>query len=175
MSEPVRCPACGASNAAGASWCGQCLTRFDSAAAGAAEAGPAASAAAPAAAAAGPAVPAPAPLRSVASEGVHRRGEDLVWTCPTCAAVNEMSHTACPVCATPIAVLFGATKRGSGPARTGPMVIVLSAVLPGAGHGYAGRAADAIARGVLFVWTTAIGILLPVSYTHLTLPTILLV
>lgn len=82
-----------------------------------------------------------------------------MWTCPSCEAVNEMVHTTCPVCGTTIAALFGAKKQ-TGPKRGGPLVLALSAVLPGAGHGYAGRTADAIARGVLFVWTTAIGILL---------------
>jgi len=149
VSTPLRCPSCGASNAAGAQWCGQCLARFG---------GPA-SPAEPST----PAPPEPASgrpdLRGVEAHGVHRRGEDLYWTCPVCNGVNEMKHTICPVCATPIAALFGATKRRS-LKRTGPMVIVLSAVLPGAGHGYAGRTADAIARGVLYVWTAAIGVLL---------------
>lgn len=58
-----------------------------------------------------------------------------------------------------MAMLFGAAKK-RGPKRTGPAVIALSAVLPGAGHAYAGKAADAVARGVLFAWTTTIGIYL---------------
>lgn len=150
MSEPIRCPACGATNAAGAQWCGQCLTRFGDGAPAqtAASAPPPGSAPAP-----------PPPLRPVLSGGVHRRGEELLWTCPACQAENEMATTTCPVCGTSLAVLFGATKK-RGPTRTGPMVIALSAVLPGAGHGYAGKAADAVARGVLYAWTAGIGIYL---------------
>ena len=150
MSEPLRCPACGAANAAGAQWCGQCLTRFGEPSAPIAPAAPVAPAAAPAA---------PPPLRPVPSTGVHRRGGDVYWTCPACDAVNDMSHMSCPRCGTPMAMLFGAEKPKT-LKRGGPMVIVLSAVLPGAGHGYAGRTADAIARGVLYVWTLAIGLYL---------------
>lgn len=150
MTEPVRCPSCGASNAAGAQWCGQCLARFGV---------PPAPAPAPPPSSPSPKPVSPAALQPVPSHGVHRRGDDLFWTCPACDAVNDMAHTTCPVCGTVIAALFGATKT-RGPKRTGPMVVALSAVLPGAGHGYAGRMADAVARGVLFLWTSAIGILL---------------
>lgn len=157
MSEPIRCPSCGAMNAAGAQWCGQCLARFDASPAEAPVEPVAPPIAPPAETNAAPdATPA---LRPVPSDGVHRRGDELYWTCPACQATNAMTHTSCPVCGTSMAVLFGATKK-RGPKRTGPAVVALSAVLPGAGHAYAGKAADAVARGVLFVWTATIGIYL---------------
>lgn len=188
MSDAIRCPSCGASNAADAAWCGQCFARFPSpphapepATGAVPHPAPAEAAAvphpAPAEAAAVPqpapgqaaAVPHPAPGRAapapqphlsvVPQTGVHRAGDRLVWTCPACESVNEMDHTLCPVCATPIASLFGAEPAGP-VKRTGGRVVALSAALPGLGHGYAGRFGDAIARGVLFAWTLSVGVFL---------------
>ncbi len=192
MSER-RCAVCGATNAAAAEWCGQCLTRFDGSVP-------------PARPSADP-VPSPppvidptpppspfgdppllsalaeepadvpgvrsetgsdgetppasptSPLRLAQTPPVRRQGDALLWRCPACESENPIERTMCGVCGTPLATLFGVTKE-TGPKRTGSTAIWLSMVLPGAGHVWAGRVADAIARGVLFLWTSVIGVFL---------------
>jgi ribosomal protein L40E len=143
MSEPTldlaRCPACGAANAPDARWCGQCLHRFD----------------------------APEPPRGTvgdesASErpGFVRADGVLRWTCPACEAANPMEAAACVRCGSAFSSLFGA-PRNPGPARaSGKGALIASAIVPGAGHWLLGARAEAVARGVLYVWTLGLSVLL---------------
>lgn len=153
MSEPVRCPSCGASNAPGATWCGQCFTRFDS------------SGQAPAAVSAAPErsdAPEPGPephLQVVRSGPIERTKGRLQWHCPACDTENPIDASVCSVCGTPMAAIFGATTKKE-LKRVGPKAVAYSMLLPGLGHGWAGRIGDAIARGVLFCWTLGVGLLL---------------
>lgn len=94
-----RCRWCGASNPATATWCGQCLRRFD-------ERAP--------------------DLRDVMAPGLELAGNG--------------------------------GRRGR--ARSGATMLVLSMLLPGAGHAYAGLAPEGIARGVLYLWTLGMAIVL---------------
>ncbi|MHB8511157.1 MAG: hypothetical protein ACYDCC_03155 [Actinomycetota bacterium] len=141
----MKCPACGALNAADAAWCGQCLTRFDSRST----------------------LPQPleqapveqAPLRSVPHTGVHRSGDSLAWICPACATQNSIDEIACTACGTPLAKLFGAEEKTE-LKRTGSTAVGLSVVMPGAGHLWAGRTAEGIGRVFLYLWCVAVGVFL---------------
>lgn len=98
MAEIRRCPSCGASNPAGALWCGQCHRRFGEA---------------------------PGP------------GE--------------------PFTAVPVHSGNGGRRRS---ARSPAGALLLSVLLPGAGHAYAGQVPEGAARGALYVWTTGMAIVL---------------
>lgn len=140
MSEPTidlaRCPACGAANAADARWCGQCLHRFD--------------------APEQPAVPEAAPGRP----GVVRPDGEVRWTCPACDATNPIEAAACERCGSAFSSLFGASRSVSAPQTSGGTALAASAVFPGAGHWLLGARGEAVARGVLWVWTLGLSVLL---------------
>lgn len=157
MSGPLRCPACGATNAATASWCGQCLARFGDSSQTDPEAAPVEFR--DANEDASPVAPVSLAASGEVGAAIRRAGDDLIWTCPGCATENPIDATACPVCSTPMARLFGAKPR---PAlrRIGPTAVSLSAALPGAGHLWAGRTGDGVARIVLFAWTAIVGVFL---------------
>lgn len=162
MSEMVRCPACGASNQASAAWCGQCLRRMGEPAAGA----PQATTTTPVdahpdeQAPALPEQPAQRPALGVVPDaaGVRRAGDALVWACPACGRDNSIEALRCSVCNTPLATLF--EPPSTPPAPSPRTAMLLSAVLPGAGHAAVGLGAAGVARGVLWLWTLLVGLLL---------------
>lgn len=138
----VRCRSCGAGNAAGAQWCGQCLTRFDAGTPLEPE----------------PPAPERAPLQSVPPSGVHRSEGGVAWRCPACGEDNPIDQPLCSVCATPMSALFTEPKPAL--RRTGATAMWLSMLMPGAGHAWAGKGGDAFARIILWIWTAGIGVLL---------------
>lgn len=169
-----RCPHCGGLVGADAEWCGQCLTRLDV---------PAAEPPAPP----GPDVEEPgdrsaeAPSNPVTGDGaagfdvrgdgprpaavgasaggraVRKTEEGIVWDCPTCGEVNPIESGACTVCGTAFSRIFEPPDQG--PAVDPGRAAALSLVFPGAGHVVAGRRADGIARGVVFTFAVATGLL----------------
>jgi ribosomal protein L40E len=139
IGDLLRCPSCGASNPAHATWCGQCLRRF------------------------GKDAPSDAtPARSTPGRLVVHTGEggEQVWTCPACDAENPLEADACARCGSAFTSFFAGPAEHLAP-RTSPAVaLASSAVLPGAGHWLCRETAPAIARAVLYVWSVGISILL---------------
>jgi len=151
-----RCPNCGGLVGEGAAWCGQCLTSL------AERPGPdEESVASPPP---DPSVP-PGPNGEVAlrlsrskqgSGRFHVAGDGLVWKCPQCDLDNPLDASACARCGTPFRSLFEKeqVQASVDPGRaTG-----LSLIFPGLGHRVLGRAAEGLARAVVFLWTMGMGV-----------------
>ncbi|HEX6400517.1 MAG TPA: zinc ribbon domain-containing protein [Actinomycetota bacterium] len=123
----ARCPNCSALVSEDADWCGQCFTSLRPAPEPPPE----------------PALPTPA-----AAPGEPR---EAAWPCPVCGERNPIELDACRACGTPFAQLLRQEEeRPSIPARD---AFLWSLIFPGVGHAKAGRTADGIARGTLFVLT----------------------
>lgn len=140
----MRCPNCGGLNKDGAEWCGQCLTRF----------GPGIPAAAPAAGPHfGPAAPAAASQAADVAQGSST--PSATWQCPVCLAENPLTADVCSSCGT---LLFEALRsETSKPAgvKANPTVAAVLSLVPGGGHLYLRRIADAVARLLIALWWAA--------------------
>lgn len=162
--EKLRCPSCGARNAADAQWCGQCLERFD------APAPPPPGPPAPPA----PALDAPpqdheappAAPRAVTPGVEHgsfrSTDEGIVWRCSSCETENPLEEQGCVVCGTGFGDAFRPappSRRERDPATTA----LVSLFFPGAGHAYLGMWPQAIARGVISVWVVAMALFFAVG------------
>jgi hypothetical protein len=115
---------------ADAEWCGQCFTSLKA-----------------------PPQPEPEPALAAAPArpaAAVQRGEAL-WPCPACGERNLIDLDACRVCGTPFAQLF--REREARPEVSPRDAMLWSLIFPGVGHAKAGRAADGVARGTLFVLT----------------------
>jgi ribosomal protein L40E len=132
----VRCQRCGAGNPAGASWCGQCHQRFHGA---------------PGASRVEPIEDRPA---------VTRAGDSLTWTCPACDATNDIEAADCVRCGSSFASFFVPPEPVRPSRVPSRRAVALSAALPGLGHWALGRSGEAIARGLLYVWTVGLSVLL---------------
>jgi hypothetical protein len=84
---------------------------------------------------------------------------DVGWPCPACGFSNPMSRDRCEVCATPFAMLFE-EEEALRPMPEPQRAAAASLLFPGVGHVRCGRVAEGIARGVLFVWAFATGLVL---------------
>lgn len=94
--------------------------------------------------------PEPEPGSGRVATSVAEPGE-AVWPCPVCGERNPIDLDACRVCGTPFAQLLREQER---PPDIAPRDAFLwSLIFPGVGHAKAGRAADGVARGTLFVLT----------------------
>jgi hypothetical protein len=85
------------------------------------------------------------------------RGE-AVWPCPVCDERNPIELDVCRVCGTPFAQLF--RQQDAGPTVSPRDALLWSLIFPGLGHAKAGRTADGIARGTLFVLTFGLTLLI---------------
>ncbi len=140
--DELRCPNCGALVIAEAEWCGQCFTSLR------AEPEP---------------EPAASPvLERPAGEG---EGEDrtraAAWPCPTCGSQNPIELDVCGVCGTSFAQLLRQDEPG--PTVSPRDAFLWSLTFPGVGHAKAGRAADGVARGTLFVLTFGLALVVVLS------------
>lgn len=122
----ARCPNCSALVSADADWCGQCFTSL--------RPEPEPESAAP-----------DAPVATATPPG------DAAWPCPVCGERNPIELDACRVCGTPFADLL--RQQDARPAVAPRDALLWSLIFPGIGHAKAGRPADGIARGTLFVLT----------------------
>jgi hypothetical protein len=79
-----------------------------------------------------------------------------VWTCPTCGTDNALEAATCVACGTPFGTLFReVTPRAELPPER---AVRFSLLFPGLGHVVAGRAADGVARAVVFAYAVGTGI-----------------
>jgi ribosomal protein L40E len=139
-----RCPACGGLVSPEAEWCGQCLTPLDATAEGGDDVKERA-------------VPAP----GVRTTGIRSDAGRLVWTCPTCEAVNPLEASACATCGTPFGRLFEEPERRD-PVDPG-RAKMFSLLFPGFGHVAVGRVAEGMARTVVFGFALVMAVTLPVG------------
>ena len=134
----VRCTRCGAGNPADAEWCGQCLTRFDA-----------------------PDEPGPPIEADPALPEIKAAGGDPIWKCPACDADNPIDATACSRCGSSFtSFMAAAAATPETPVRPSRSAAVLSAVLPGLGHWKMRRTGAGVARGLLYVWSLGMALLL---------------
>lgn len=142
----MRCPACGATNPEGASWCGQCYTSFTASPEPAQPAEPG---------------QAPGPAAEPSTSGFRKRGDALEWQCPRCDAYTSVEQLDCQVCGTPLAARYDVDTDET--EHNWSAAMALSAVVPGAGHLAVARYGAGAARLLLFtVWLVG-GLLLTAS------------
>ncbi|MEA2447986.1 MAG: hypothetical protein QOK47_1623, partial [Actinomycetota bacterium] len=181
MPEKIRCPNCGALNAAGAEWCNQCLTVFRApesdpepepapvqiapvppvpfAPAPGAPAGsdialaPDPETASPgAASAAVSTTPAAIPATALGTRGAFTVTEaGITWTCAVCDSVNPIDAAICLVCNTPFAETV--REKPERIQRDPNTAALISLFMPGAGHAYIGQWGQATARAIVSLWT----------------------
>jgi hypothetical protein len=126
---------------ADAEWCGQCFTSLRP-----------------------EPEPAPEPLAVLerpAPAELREGGPVATWPCPTCGAQNPLELDACSVCGTSFAALLRQDEPG--PTISPRDAFLWSLVFPGVGHAKAGRGADGIARGTLFVLTFGLALVIVLS------------
>lgn len=141
--EKLRCPSCGARNAPGAAWCGQCLQRFDAPPPPPPPPGATRTAAPPAA---------PAEVKAGVERGSFRSTEQgILWRCSACETENPLDSPSCSVCGTSFADALRPPAPPR-PERDPGTVAMVSLFFPGAGHAYLGMWSQAIARGAVSLW-----------------------
>ena len=151
----MRCPACDARNPDEAQWCSQCLTSLRGAPEPAPEPTPEAWSEAPSpvpddAAVTSPHVDAQDGALLTSGGGRFRRHDgEIEWRCEVCQSWNLVGLARCTVCATPMT----GPEAAPVPDRraTPPVVLLLTVLLPGAGHAALGRMATAWARGLTYL------------------------
>jgi hypothetical protein len=152
VSDPARCPSCGALVAGDAEWCGQCYRSLRAPADRDGEGQPA-----PSPQGAGDAV-----VTTPGGGAVAVAGGRATWTCPGCASTNDLAAMVCAVCGTPFARLFERSRPAA--VATPPARAALwSVAFPGLGHWVVGRRADGVARAVVFTWSFATLVILIAS------------
>ncbi len=171
----VRCPACGAQAASGAEWCPLCYeplgrprqprpapatvieavwvpptngSHRDDAGTSPAVAIPHA-----------PPPPVPVEPSPEPADGPKKRA---VWNCPVCGTTNDLEMNACPACGTPFTRLF--EEKVERPSIDPKDAAKWSLVFPGLGHAKIGRAAEGMARAVLFVWPMVTAVLVALAH-----------
>lgn len=179
MSDPVRCPQCGARNGPDAQWCGQCYTTFEPAPP--AESSAPSEPTAPSAPAAGtpppppptagdrpdgllplpPPPPGPGDGAQAAASDELRSGSGnfrktpvgLEWVCGTCGEWNPIERVSCNVCQAPFGSSLGAQEPPPRPDVAPAVLTAASLVVPGAGHWLLGLRGPAALRALLgLVW-----------------------
>ncbi len=90
-----------------------------------------------------------------------QEGAVATWPCPTCGSQNPLELDACNVCGTSFAALLRQDEPG--PTVSPRDAFLWSLTFPGVGHAKAGRGADGIARGTLFVLTFGLALVIVLS------------
>lgn len=132
MFDSVRCPACDASNPAGAEWCGQCYQKFDD----------------------GSSAVTVDPIVTAAVEAVEDRSSSSDWTCRVCESANPIEASVCLKCGHEIYDSFATpAARRSAPlwALILPGGGLFAVGQPLAGASVAGLVALGGSFGVLFI------------------------
>lgn len=168
----MRCPDCGARNAAAAAWCTQCYRGLEgpsaasSGAAAGIEAGPGRP---PQAApshpdpAAGP-TPPPIPVaaRAAAQRDIRVEGDRVEWRCARCEGWTPLEQPSCVACGSPrVGFAPESTAAVTASTPTGSTPLVASALLPGLGHLLVGFPGTGVARILLWLlWAGGAGLTL---------------
>ncbi len=143
------CPKCNTPNSEGARWCALCLEKFDgrgvltSAPPIINVVAPPAVPIYPAQPTAPPAVPEP-PLRKV--------GDQLVWTCPSCARDNSFDQNNCGVCGASLYDMFRTPVETHRARDQDPNIAAVLSLIPGGGHLYLRQVGQGIIRLTLGAW-----------------------
>ena len=144
MPRHVICPNCGARNAAGALWCGQCYRPFAQESEGTDAERPAPEITATADGQISMELPLPKAPRI--SEGT--------WVCSVCGTSNPLADSYCAACGSSIFEAFKREERR----QVDPRSAVLRAVLlPGLGHAYAGQTLLGMSGGALAARSLLLG------------------
>jgi hypothetical protein len=161
MSDSGRCPSCGALAAPDARWCGQCYSPLGQAVPPepAPEGGPSDGGEPQPAAALAPRETGV----QTASVPIRREGENLLWDCVTCGQANPMDVSACGRCGTPFAQMLAQEAAAERVLPEPGRALGLSLALTGLGHMVMGRAADGVARLILFLWAIGLGLIMLLS------------
>ncbi len=144
MSTHVVCPSCGARNAAGAPWCGQCyrpLTPEDE------EAGSDIQTTEDGAAQLS---------LHLTPQDQPRVGRDS-WVCTTCGTTNPLVQSACSACG---ATIFDRFKEDSVEPRDPRRALIRGLLVPGLGHFYSGQSILGVSAGALAIFGIVFGIVL---------------
>lgn len=153
MADTFACPKCGALNAKGAQWCGQCLTPFMRASPPPPPPPLPPTAQSPAAGGA----PAPPNVVGFRSAGVFTVGEGgITWRCSRCDTDNLLAAQVCTVCGASFADTI--RPQSERPARDPNEVAMFSLLFPGAGHWRLQMHGQAVARGLLGLWVMGVAI-----------------
>lgn len=141
MAERIRCEVCGATNVAGAEWCGQCyaaLVRPDEDA--------------PASPNGGAVLPRfETPKEPVSPGGA--KVTDGRWTCPVCGESVLLELETCPVCGGSI---FDAFHGGE--EYPPPMSVAVASIVPGFGLAQVGRGGEGVIVAILVGFCVAGGL-----------------
>ena len=99
----------------------------------------------------------PADVGPTSAAGIRKTPDGIVWDCPTCGEVNPIEAGICTVCGTAFSRLFEEREAAKeiDPGRAATM----SLIFPGLGHHVAGRSAEGLARGIVFAFALATGLL----------------
>ena len=92
---------------------------------------------------------------------IAKAGGDPTWICPACDTPNQIEATACSRCGSAFTSFLseGREARATKPVPRG-RAVALTAIVPGLGHWSMGRAGLGLARGLLYVWTLGLSLLL---------------
>jgi hypothetical protein len=84
------------------------------------------------------------------------------WPCAVCETPNPLDRDTCQSCGAPFARLFEdpEAKPDVDPRRA----MRMSLIFPGLGHAAAGRKAEGVARGALFLWCAGTAVLLLLTH-----------
>jgi ribosomal protein L40E len=142
MSSHVVCPNCGARNAVGAPWCGQCYRPL------------------------GEDEDAVQTMTGVTDDdqmrldlslpNVPRIGEES-WSCAVCGTTNPLAESNCAACGTSIFETFAADQSEPSNPRS---AVLRGLLLPGFGHGVAGQTLLGATVAALVVVAMTLGIML---------------
>ncbi|MFZ0492890.1 MAG: zinc ribbon domain-containing protein [Acidimicrobiia bacterium] len=148
MSTHVICPDCGARNALGALWCGQCYHPLGETTEPPAVAGPVDTGTVN-----DPQMQLDLPLPDKPRVG---RGS---WTCGVCGRVNPLAESTCSTCGSTI---FDAFKEAPPEPRDPGKALIRGLVAPGLGHVFARQPLLGMSVGALTLIGIALGIVLMV-------------
>lgn len=149
MSTHVICPECGARNAQGAPWCGQCYRPLAEP-----QEEPA-----PVTPVGDTVMDDPQMQLELALPDTPRSGREI-WTCVVCENVNPLTESLCPVCG---ASIFDAFREPPPEPRDPQRALLRGLLAPGLGHLYARQAILGASVAALVVVGLALGVVLMVN------------
>ncbi len=170
----MNCPNCNTPNSESARWCALCLEKFDGRPNVFTSAPPIVNVVAPPPAPVyppQPMAPPPAPVyppqptsqlleRPSPTEGrllpprppLRKVGDELVWTCPSCARDNSFDQNNCGVCGASLYDMFRTPVETHRAQDQNPNIAAALSLIPGGGHLYLRQVGQGIIRMTLGAW-----------------------